>query len=102
MTTSRPAGRCAATALALALGLAGCADEATAYGGARTFVDVVGTPVYAVTKGVTCVVTAAGSLPVAAVANAVPGPDRIEKGDTNRQIYRTVGSACGGSYALGE
>ncbi len=101
MTTRRfrmPAG----IALALATALAGCADEGTAYSGARAFVNAVGTPVYAVTKGVTCVVTAAGSLPAAAVANAVPGPDRIEKADNNRQIYRTVGSACGGSYALGD
>jgi hypothetical protein len=45
--------------------------------------------------------TAVGSLPVAAVVNAVPGPDRAERDDNNRAIYRTVGDACGGPYTLG-
>ena len=51
-------------ALTLALTLAGCAgtDSGAATAGARQFVVAVGTPLYAVVKGATCVITAVGSL----------------------------------------
>lgn len=55
-------------ALALLLGVAGCAgaDEGAAAAGARRFVETAGTPLYAVAKGAACVVAAVGSLPAAA------------------------------------
>jgi hypothetical protein len=87
----------------LALTLAGCAgaDESTATADARRFVEVAGTPFFAVAKGVTCVVTAVGSLPAAALANAVPIFEPEDKREINSGIHRTVGQTCGGPYALG-
>jgi hypothetical protein len=91
-------------ALTLALTLAGCAgtDSGAATAGARQFVVAVGTPLYAVVKGATCVITAVGSLPVAALANAAPIGEPQDKAELTNGIYRMVGQTCGGSYALGD
>jgi len=90
-------------ALALLLGVAGCAgaDEGAAAAAARRFVETAGTPLYAVAKGAACVVAAAGSLPAAALANAAPILEPQDKAELNVGIYRTVGRTCGGSYVLG-
>ena len=89
-------------ALALLLGVAGCAgaDEGAAAAGARRFVETAGTPLYAVAKGAACVVAAAGSLPAAALANAAPVLEPEEKAELDVGIYRTVGRTCGGAYTL--
>lgn len=90
-------------ALALALTLTGCAgtDEGAATASARRFVEVAGTPFFAVAKSVACVVTAVGSLPAAALANATPIFEPEDKRELNSGIYRAVGRTCGGPYALG-
>src|SRR4051794_41905511 len=87
-------------ALALLLGVAGCAgaDEGAAAAAARRFVETAGTPLYAVAKGAACVVAAAGSLPAAALANAAPGLEPGEKGELDGDIYPTGGRACGGGH----
>ena len=89
-------------ALALLLATAGCAgaDEGAATAGARRFVEIAGTPLYAVAKGAACVVAAAGSLPAAALANAAPVLEPEEKAELDVGIYRTVGRTCGGAYTL--
>jgi hypothetical protein len=52
----------------------------------------VGTPLYAVVKGATCVITAVGSLPVAALANAAPIGEPQDKAELTNGIYRAPGS----------
>jgi len=90
-------------ALTLALTLTGCvgADEGAATADARRFVEVAGTPFFAVAKSVACVVTAAGSLPTAALVSATPIFEPEDKRELNSSIHRTVGRTCGGPYALG-
>jgi len=87
-------------ALALLLGVAGCAGADEGAAAARRFVETAGTPFYAVAKGAACVVAAAGSLPAAALANAAPVLEPEEKAELDVDIYRMVGRTCGGAYTL--
>lgn len=65
---------------------------------ARKAINTVGTPVYAVGKGIWCAVSAVAGVPVASVAQVSGIP---QEGEIRRDVYRTVGKACGGSYKLG-
>jgi hypothetical protein len=93
--------------LALALTLTACAnerasevlpDEASATGIARQAINVVGTPVYAVVKGASCVATGVIAIPAATVFQVTGIPQDRELAD---ETYTTVGRVCGGSYILG-
>jgi hypothetical protein len=93
--------------LALALSLAACASErasevlpgeASATGIARQAINTVGTPVYAVVKGASCVATGVVAIPAATAFQVTGIPqDRQFADDT----YNNVGRVCGGSYRLG-
>ena len=93
--------------LTLALALAACADERasevlpgerSATGTARQAINGVGTPVYAVVKGASCVATGVVAIPAATAFQVTGIPqDRGLADDT----YKTVGRVCGGSYKLG-
>ncbi len=94
-------------ALALALTVTACANqrasdvlpgEQSATGTARQVLNAVGTPVYAVLKGVSCVATGVVAVPAASAFQITGTPqDRGLQDDT----YKTVGRVCGGSYVLG-
>jgi hypothetical protein len=93
--------------LALALTLAACANErasevlpgeASATGIARQVINVVGTPVYAVVKGTSCVATGALAIPFATAFQATGQPQDRALAD---ETYTTTGRVCGGSYILG-
>jgi hypothetical protein len=95
-------------ALALTFALQACAGndrasdvlpgEQSAAGNARQVVNAIGTPVHAVVKGASCVVTGVVAIPLASVLQVTGQPqDRGLQQDT----YNTVGRTCGGSYVLG-
>lgn len=85
--------------LALLLATGACTNPGeSSTVGARRAIDAVGTPIFAVTKGAWCAISAVGSVPVASVAQASGVPHEAE---IRRNAYRTVGKACGGSYKLG-
>jgi hypothetical protein len=66
---------------------------------ARSAVNVIGTPFFALGKGTACVVTTVFAIPVAGAAQVM---DRPADQDLQRQTYKTVGKVCGGRYYLGE
>jgi len=95
-------------AIALTFALQACAGserasdvlpgEQSPAGGARQVVNTIGTPVYAVAKGASCVVTGVVAVPLAGLFQITGQPqDRGLQQDT----YNTVGRVCGGSYVLG-
>ena len=61
-------------------------------------INVIGTPFYALAKGVTCVLTTAVAVPVAIGLGLTERPDRAS---ARSELDRGVGANCGGSYVLG-
>jgi hypothetical protein len=92
----------------LALALAACAGENRATdvlpgersstATAKSVLNTVGTPFYAVGKGVTCVASAVVAVPVAGAAQLLGRPSDQE---LQQQTYQGVGRTCGGPYRLG-
>ncbi len=93
----------------LALAFAGCAareqpatdvlpGEHSSTATAKSVLNTVGTPFFAVGKGVACVATAVVAVPTVGAAQIL---DRPADHELQRQAYRGVGKTCGGSYRLG-
>jgi hypothetical protein len=59
----------------------------------------IGTPVYALFKGVACVATVAVAAPG---ASALALTDRRDKATLTRELERGVAANCGGRWTLGE
>jgi hypothetical protein len=60
--------------------------------------NIIGTPFYALAKGVTCVTTVVVATPVAIGYGLGERPDRAL---VRAELDRGVGANCGGSYMLG-
>lgn len=73
-------------------------SERTAHDVGSDVISVVGTPFYALVKGVGCVASVVMATPVAIGLGMTDRPDRAL---IRSELDRGVGSNCGGSYALG-
>lgn len=83
--------------LAGGLALAGCAGTPERPDGGA--LAVIGTPVFAVLKGVGCLATV---LVAAPGASALALTDRHDRAARTRELERGVAHTCGGRWTLGE
>ncbi|MDX6749143.1 hypothetical protein SH611_04930 [Geminicoccaceae bacterium 1502E] len=81
----------------LGLLLGGCAGSSGEPPSGRPAVGIIGTPFYALFKGVACVATVTVAAPAAA---AMQLTDRRDKEEVRQSLDDGVGRNCGGAWSL--